>query len=692
MDGHPLPVGWTAHQDPSTGSFYFVSAATGETTWTRPTPPPPPVQPAKPSLLLARLLKKETSPVTSPFVESAGGDKDESGSSFELASIPHEDGTAAPDFLAAGNRSMEMPSLASSRAEQERIQMHDCRNMLSLVDLQRRGRLQAEMAALQAGYFGGGGVLAQRMFKASGVVLFGMSVGYLFLQVIGVIKAGTLKSTIHNMLQSGFWLLIPVSMAVFGRGYFLEKLEAHQARRGEPRRRPTINSSEAAWDTARRRTGSVTSKAARDAVDVLGALERGGDVGIDDLAQTNQEDLTHMMQEERLGESLRFCLNVAIMGTTTSISWVLLWYSTEEETWYLLPVLPPQDRTFKIMLVFATLAFNAVWVPLVWLFVKGHMKRAQQHMYRVLGVIVLNCSAAFFVGKEDPNSHGWIRHLPKIILGLIIASMLLIGALMRYILRNHRKNAMTKELKEDMNNYVDAWKHLFRGGSGNTHRNELKSIEALAQDAANSRPRTRTLSFRTSFTDEKDRSPRDGVNLKGRETRDQLLIMMTQAWAVNDKFQKLSKEWRAQVVSPGTGGEERESILPKRRARAIEKVWRAYDGDATRLRDLVRCSLVFDQISDVKRCLEAILRDDRVVVQQIKNRLALSYNACEKSCGYRDIQLKITLGEGQFDNAELDMGLHEHVCEVQLHLKSMYDLKSDSGHQRYVNYRNKIAE
>jgi hypothetical protein len=41
---------------------------------------------------------------------------------------------------------------------------------------------------------------------------------------------------------------------------------------------------------------------------------------------------------------------------------------------------------------------------------------------------------------------------------------------------------------------------------------------------------------------------------------------------------------------------------------------------------------------------------------------------------------------------ELKMGLHEHLCEVQLHLKCFYDKKSDEGHARYVEYRNLCAK
>lgn len=41
----PLPEGWTANTDPATGNQYYHSAATGETTWTRPAGAPPQILP-----------------------------------------------------------------------------------------------------------------------------------------------------------------------------------------------------------------------------------------------------------------------------------------------------------------------------------------------------------------------------------------------------------------------------------------------------------------------------------------------------------------------------------------------------------------------------------------------------------------------------------------------------------------------
>ena len=139
--------------------------------------------------------------------------------------------------------------------------------------------------------------------------------------------------------------------------------------------------------------------------------------------------------------------------------------------------------------------------------------------------------------------------------------------------------------------------------------------------------------------------------------------------------------------------EHEQGLLPKRRIRAIEKVWRAYAGDATRLRDLVRCSLVFDTFNQLEAALDVILADRSIRIVRVKNRFREDYNAVAESCGYRDIQLNVLLQRNILtEDEEIELGLHEHVCEIQLHIRDVYDLKSDAGHARYVEYRNRCAE
>ena len=92
----------------------------------------------------------------------------------------------------------------------------------------------------------------------------------------------------------------------------------------------------------------------------------------------------------------------------------------------------------------------------------------------------------------------------------------------------------------------------------------------------------------------------------------------------------------------------------------------------------VTCGPCDPGAADMGTCLRTILDDGRVSVVEVKNRLAADYDDAA-SCGYRDIQLKVTVNSGCFDREESGLGLHEHVCEVQLHLKPVYALKNDEG-------------
>ena len=80
-------------------------------------------------------------------------------------------------------------------------------------------------------------------------------------------------------------------------------------------------------------------------------------------------------------------------------------------------------------------------------------------------------------------------------------------------------------------------------------------------------------------------------------------------------------------------------------------------------------------------------QDEEITVLRIKNRMAESYDALQ-SCGYRDVLLNIRLRN---DLTQL-LGLDLHVCELQLFLKRFMLHKSEEGHKRYVEFRDKRGE
>ena len=238
---------------------------------------------------------------------------------------------------------------------------------------------------------------------------------------------------------------------------------------------------------------------------------------------------------------------------------------------------------------------------------------------------------------------------------------------------------MTRELRQDIENYETAWAAVCGSTDHVTHVQSIGAkLATVVEDKVAARP---------SF------------ELKQRSTAEQLVIMLAQAWGLNDKFQDVAEVWKAELLRQGqlavshAGGEQEQGLLPKRRKRAIEKVWRGYAGDATRLRDLVRCSLVFDTFAQMEAALDLILADSAIRILRVKNRFAEDYDAVTESCGYRDIQLNAVLTQQVLTEAgEIELGLHEHVCEIQFHLRPIYELKNEAGHKRYVTYRNQRAE
>ena len=114
-------------------------------------------------------------------------------------------------------------------------------------------------------------------------------------------------------------------------------------------------------------------------------------------------------------------------------------------------------------------------------------------------------------------------------------------------------------------------------------------------------------------------------------------------------------------------------------SRSLQKLRRAYADDPSRLVDVVRSAVVFTSASSLLACFELIAKNSDI--RRVKNRMDPSYDA-SLSAGYRDLSLNIAL--------PLPDG-RQHICEVQLHLSTMYAMKTDGGHQRYIAFRNALG-
>jgi hypothetical protein len=121
--------------------------------------------------------------------------------------------------------------------------------------------------------------------------------------------------------------------------------------------------------------------------------------------------------------------------------------------------------------------------------------------------------------------------------------------------------------------------------------------------------------------------------------------------------------------------------------RCMQKLMRAYRGEVSRLVDITRQSIIFESIEDIVRCVSIIMMDPEIVIERIKNRFDVNYDSSQ-SAGYRDLALNLRI----VSSKTKDLGLHTHVCEVQLLNKQMAEMKSDNGHKRYVEFRDARAE
>ena len=100
-------------------------------------------------------------------------------------------------------------------------------------------------------------------------------------------------------------------------------------------------------------------------------------------------------------------------------------------------------------------------------------------------------------------------------------------------------------------------------------------------------------------------------------------------------------------------------------ARAQEKTALEYNGDARCLKDLLRASVITNTLTELLACVAVVYELEAagvIRVKQIKNRFH------DGRSGYRDMNWSIVY--------------REHVCELQLHLRRIIEIKEEA-HQSY---------
>jgi hypothetical protein len=92
--------------------------------------------------------------------------------------------------------------------------------------------------------------------------------------------------------------------------------------------------------------------------------------------------------------------------------------------------------------------------------------------------------------------------------------------------------------------------------------------------------------------------------------------------------------------------------------------------DVSRLLDLCRQSIAFDDLAGVAACLRAVARDPDVCLVRVGGRMDAGFDAAA-SAGYRDLALNLRLATPATER----LGVDGHVCEVQLILRQIAELK-----------------
>ncbi|MFE3756919.1 hypothetical protein ACFXO9_21670 [Nocardia tengchongensis] len=129
--------------------------------------------------------------------------------------------------------------------------------------------------------------------------------------------------------------------------------------------------------------------------------------------------------------------------------------------------------------------------------------------------------------------------------------------------------------------------------------------------------------------------------------------------ALNDVVRDIARE------TEGTPGWR---AAPKDETRAWDKI-KGYDGDVSRLTDLVGAKIVFDHVSDAYRALEMIENDPRVRIVEFEDRFDRPTPS-----GYRDLQMKVQLENGHV--AELRLHL-SHIDAVASYEHALYEVQRD---------------
>ena len=101
----------------------------------------------------------------------------------------------------------------------------------------------------------------------------------------------------------------------------------------------------------------------------------------------------------------------------------------------------------------------------------------------------------------------------------------------------------------------------------------------------------------------------------------------------------------------------------------------------------MRASITFGTLDALLWCVQRLIDDSTIAILQIKNRFDPGYDS-GLSAGYRNLSISFVV----VDDVTMALKVEHHVCELQLGLSAIDAFKNDSGHDKYVQWRNMRAE
>eukprot|EP00929_Paragymnodinium_shiwhaense_P001976 TRINITY_DN10217_c0_g1_i6.p1 TRINITY_DN10217_c0_g1~~TRINITY_DN10217_c0_g1_i6.p1 ORF type:complete len:622 (+),score=88.15 TRINITY_DN10217_c0_g1_i6:100-1965(+) len=307
---------------------------------------------------------------------------------------------------------------------------------------------------------------------------------------------------------------------------------------------------------------------------------------------------------------------------------------------------------------------------MTWALRSVRLKEASQML--VVTCLVFVCQHCVIISVIVHVGGETMRRMPSL---LVFASACLALILLVKVKWHLNKREAWRKVAEDANSYEALWQQIVTRHRDSVQRlaavaNEVKAdIKAAALEGAKHGLCEAEKQRRMLLDNHGNRS---GAVLQNFSS---LPLLFAQACAIDAHFQRKCAEWAAGFGTHVSG-------RIKQASRAVQKVWRSYNGSPRALVDLVRSSIVCETPEDLLHVLRTIQGDTAARILRIKNRFDLGFDSA-LSAGYRNLSLNLVI----VDADTVAAGAERHICELQLGLREINALKTDGGHRRFVAFR-----